>query len=614
MATANIKAVITADDRASKVISGVGHGIGTLGKVAGIAAVTGIAALGAGAVLAVNAFMEQEKVMKQTEAVIKSTGGAAGISASEISTMAASLQKVTTFGDEAIQSGQNLLLTFTNIGKDIFPEATETMLDMSEALGQDVKSSAIQLGKALQDPILGVTALRRVGINFSEDQQDVIKNLVNTGRTAEAQKLILKELQVEFGGSAVAARETLGGSLKALQNSFGDLMELFGGAIAKVLNPLIKKFDEWTESMGGVEGIFDSLKNSWRLLTTGDFNGGIFGLTEDHPFIIALLTLHDILNTLWNEILQPFIGWVQQNIPKVMEAARLAFEFLRPALEELWTAVQNELFPALKQLWRDVLEPLIPVLGVLLVASIYGAIAALRIIVGVASFVITAFSNVVRFFTVDIPNAIKGLIDFFMTLPERIGYVIGFIVGRFYSLAFVEVPNAIFAIINFFSQLPARLPGIIAGLWGAVSGAFNGFRDNSNNWAKNLIDGIINWFQKLPERIAGIINSIGDRIRNGIGSGFQAAISGRAEGGPVTAKTPYIVGEKGPELFVPNGGGTIIPNNKTGGGGNVTVNINVGLMTGSAIERREAAMKMFEDLKVIAGQRGQSVSQMIGAA
>ena len=88
------------------------------------------------------------------------------------------------------------------IGKDIFPEATKTMLDMSTALGQDLKSSAIQLGKALQDPILGITALRRVGVNFNNAQKETVKRLVESGQMMKAQKFILAELRTEFCNSS----------------------------------------------------------------------------------------------------------------------------------------------------------------------------------------------------------------------------------------------------------------------------------------------------------------------------------------------------------------------------------------------------------------------------
>ena len=177
---------------------------------------------------------EKAKVQLATEAqtaqVLASTGNAAGMTAEQLKALAFQLQNVTNFSDEVTLSGENLLLTFTNIGRDVFPDATRTMLDMSVALKQDLKSSAIQLGKALNDPIKGITALQRDGVSFTESQKDTIQALVDTGRTADAQRLILAELQKEFGGSAEAARKADGG-LIAFKNTLGDLQELFGTGI-----------------------------------------------------------------------------------------------------------------------------------------------------------------------------------------------------------------------------------------------------------------------------------------------------------------------------------------------------------------------------------------------
>jgi hypothetical protein len=131
----------------------------------------GIAALGAGLALSISEAMDAQGVQAQLAQVLKSTGGAAGVTADMANDLASSLTSVTRFGDEAILSGENLLLTFTGIGKDVFPAATEVMLDMSQAMGQDLKSSAIQLGKALNDPAEGMTALTRVGVTFTEEQK-----------------------------------------------------------------------------------------------------------------------------------------------------------------------------------------------------------------------------------------------------------------------------------------------------------------------------------------------------------------------------------------------------------------------------------------------------------
>lgn len=186
-------------------------------------------------------YTRHEKAVKQTETVLRSTASAAGMTAEAVIGMSESLMQMTGIEHDNILEAENLLLTFTSIGKDIFPQATETILDMSVALREDLKSATIQVGKALQDPINGITALKRVGVNFSDAQKDVIKNLVETGRAAEAQGMILKELQTEFGGSAKAARDTFGGALANLNNQVNDVKEAIGAYIAQAARPFVEQ-------------------------------------------------------------------------------------------------------------------------------------------------------------------------------------------------------------------------------------------------------------------------------------------------------------------------------------------------------------------------------------
>lgn len=215
----------------------------------------------------VEAFQESQNTLTQLDAVLKSTNNAVGLSKDALVDLSAQLQNTTTYSDEAVLSAENLLLTFTNIGKDVFPEATRVVLDMSTALGQDTKNSAIQLGKALQDPILGVSALRRVGVNFSEDQKEVIENLVETGQSLEAQKLILQELNTEFGGSATAAASTYAGQMTQLKNAINDVQETIGKGLL--------------ENLVGATGGFENLTAKVREINTF--------LTEHKDLVAAIV-------------------------------------------------------------------------------------------------------------------------------------------------------------------------------------------------------------------------------------------------------------------------------------------------------------------------------------
>lgn len=231
----NSKQIKTAIDRLDKLESQAGKTEKATTKMTssfrGLGTAIGAIGIGLFTKKIIDNTIRQEKAVRQLEAAIESTGGAAGLTSQELQDMAASMQQVTTFGDEAVMEMQSLLLTFTKVGEETFPRASMAIADMAVRMGTDLKSATIQVGKALNDPILGVTALGRSGIQFSEDQKEMIKSLTETGRLAEAQTLILKELETQFGGSAKAARQNFGGSLEALGNAFGDLLEEDGDGL-----------------------------------------------------------------------------------------------------------------------------------------------------------------------------------------------------------------------------------------------------------------------------------------------------------------------------------------------------------------------------------------------
>lgn len=177
---------------------------------------------------------------QQLKAVLESTGYAAGMSASELKKLTTEMQNVTNYGDEAVLQGENMLLTFTKIGRDVFPRATKAMLDVATAMKQDVKTSAIQVGKALNDPIKGLANLSRVGIQFTDQQKELIKSLAETGDVAGAQAIILEELERQFGGSAEAARKADGG-FQALANQIGDFREVLGKNVLESTSKSVEK-------------------------------------------------------------------------------------------------------------------------------------------------------------------------------------------------------------------------------------------------------------------------------------------------------------------------------------------------------------------------------------
>jgi hypothetical protein len=168
---------------------------------------------------------ESEAAIAQLNAGLESTKGIAGVTAGEISNLADSLAATTTFGDDAIVSMASVLTTFTNIRTVIFKDAIPAILDLSTRMKVDLDSAAKLVGKALNDPIKGITLLGKAIGGFSPIQKKQIEDFVKLGDVAAAQRVILEQLATTMGGSATAAADTLGGSIDQAKNAFGNLLE-----------------------------------------------------------------------------------------------------------------------------------------------------------------------------------------------------------------------------------------------------------------------------------------------------------------------------------------------------------------------------------------------------
>lgn len=254
-----------------------------LGKLFGAAAgVVGFTAITRGISNMVSAAYESQKVLKQTEAIVKATGFAAGMTATDVASLADALSKKVGMDDEAIQTSLNLLLTFKQVrnelgeGNDVFDRAAQAALDLGNVFGS-TDAAAVQLGKALSDPVRGVTALRRSGINFTQAQQDTIKALVASNDLLGAQKMILEEVESQVGGTAEATATSADRFKVAFENiteNIGTLllpaMEAMANYMINTVLPFVQRvIDAFKE--GGLAGALDVAAGAFLNFTT---NGG----------------------------------------------------------------------------------------------------------------------------------------------------------------------------------------------------------------------------------------------------------------------------------------------------------------------------------------------------
>lgn len=653
---ANIRAVITAEDRASATIKNFGDNVNKVGtsvsrigsQIAHVAEIAGGAIVGFGA-LSIKAFSESEDLIAQTNAVLKSTGEIAGVTADQVTKLATSWQKQTKFSDESVRGAENILLTFTKINKDIFPQTLEAVLNLSTAMHEDLQSASVQVGKALQDPILGITALRRVGVNFNDAQKEVVKNLVETGHQAEAQAIILKELQTEFGGSAVAAGDTFAGSLAKLKNQLNDVQESIGKLLIDALEPYMKQLATYISTHG---------PQIQAMINT---------------FIDTIKTLTIVLHNHWKEIVGVFVAYKSLKIVAEVTTLFRALGLTLGASRVAMGAMGSESLATGSILAR----------GLTLLGPYALAIGA----VGAAGFgLYQVYKNLHKSYqdnledvkqTMNWTGRYKGSVDLLTLANDR------------QKDATAAVKQKVTDLTNTFAQtVPlqetvARKAQAVADAQNNVNNALITYGINSPQWqaavlnlrqkqddlnnsqlaelGNNLqiqtLEGqlrtardelaastgqLASWqdylngkydvgikllgttkdainLQVIPA-INGLIGKIG-QVQQTVGVGIQMTGGGnlqggvnvqghRAGGGPITSGTPYMVGERGPEVVIPNQNSNVVPNNKIGSTTNLTVN--VGVYAGTDIEKRKLAQSLFSALQDAAGSQNKTVSQLMG--
>ena len=207
------------------------------------------------------AYEEHTQVLNVLNSTLKVTGATAWTTSAELQDMAASLQKSTNYSADSINQMQSVLLGFKNITGDTFGTATKAILDMATVMGMDLSSAAQAVGKALDDPINGISSLQRQGFRFTDAQKEMIQSLIETGETAAAQKIILDELNTTYGGAAEAAVT----SSAQIKNAFDDVLQGYG----KLISDLVGNSGAGNIILKGLnflsEGLLDFEKNIAQL-------------------------------------------------------------------------------------------------------------------------------------------------------------------------------------------------------------------------------------------------------------------------------------------------------------------------------------------------------------
>ena len=191
---------------------------------------------------ALAAARESEQASAAVQAALTSMGDGAGRSLADLQEQATALSRNSLFGDDQILTQVTAnMLTFGNVSGAAFDRAQQAALDLSARLGTDLQGSAIMVGKALNDPIAGITSLTRVGVAFTEQQRDQIRQMTLAGDAAGAQAIIQGELERQYGGQAAALAATDSGQITQAWNQIGEALEAVGKIILPIMGDIAVK-------------------------------------------------------------------------------------------------------------------------------------------------------------------------------------------------------------------------------------------------------------------------------------------------------------------------------------------------------------------------------------
>lgn len=574
------KASAGMDDAASKT-SKFQKGLSSGAKV-GAVALVGLAAAGTKATLAA------EEVASANARVTQTLSNAGMDKATDrVLDYAKSLEGSLGIDEKVIKNTQAKLATFHSLAASAgeaggaFDRATLAAQDMAAAGFGDAESNAVQLGKALEDPVKGITALNKSGVNFTEQQKKQIKAMTDAGDVAGAQDVILSNLEAQVGGTAAATAD----SSAKMSLAFADVGETIGAILLPVLNqmaPILQSVAGWMSEnarvvvvIGGVIAalatgiivlnaafkVYQATQVAFGAITKVLAAGqavlnAVMAANPIAIVILAVVALIAGITLLWkkNEGFRNFVIG--------------AWEAIAGAATAAWNGIKAAaavVFSWLKAIARAVFG----VLRVYFLVYKTVAIAVFRAIKAVAT---TAW-NGIKAVVSAVVNAIRTYINAIRTVATAVFRAIRTIAATAFNGIKATVSNVMSAIRTVLNGLKTFATGIWNGIRNAAATAFNALKraaTTAMNAIKRPIDGVKAAFDAVKNAIENVINWI-KRIKfpsppkwfsKITGGGKSATMS--APAGPAVAPG---VGLRGTAPILAGAGGTF-------GGGGITINVN----------------------------------------
>ena len=543
-----------AGDGYAKGFGGAIKGIG-VGIAAALAAGKAVQFLGD----AVGEARESQKVAATTTQIIKSTGSAANVTAGQVGDLAGALSAKAGVDDELVQSGANLLLTFKNVrneaGKsnDIFNQATAAALDLSAAGFGSVESASVMLGKALNDPTKGISALGRAGVTFTQAQKDQVKALQESGDLLGAQKIILGEVKGQVGGVATAtatAGEKASVAWGNIKESVGTLLLPALDAVANVFTTAIAPaVQTGISALSGLGPVFSSIgdaiggisKNAGVGKFIDSMVDGFQGLLVAVKPVIAqigpaLASLGDSIGANVLPVLSD-IGAVitGQVVPAVTAFVSYAVANLLPVFQQVWSVITSQVIPTIASLasfFYTTLYPAIFQIVTTVISNLKPAFDAL-----VAVFVGQVLPTVQRLVEQIRTQLIPALTPVISTVVQVIGFlaklaatILGVVLPPLFRIAGFIIANVVPAVVSIITWVAKFVGGLISlgKAIGSAVASFARFYTSLVTGVARAVSSVVTAIAALPGKIIGFVGrmlSAGKDLIGGLFSGITSAAS-----------------------------------------------------------------------------------------
>lgn len=222
-----------------------------------------------------------------------------GVTVEGVTKIADELQREAGIADDATIASASWLATFHNLLPDqkTFDRALRGVADLAaqQAIARqgsiDLGTAQNLLAKALQDPAKGLTLLWRAGVTFTKKQKETIKKLAETGHVAEAQRLIMEELEGQVGGAAKAYGETLPGKADRTEKAFGEMKQSIAVGLVPVMEIMADKLDQIAQFLARNPALVKALAIGFGVLAVAMIAGATAAALMNLAFLASPIGL-----------------------------------------------------------------------------------------------------------------------------------------------------------------------------------------------------------------------------------------------------------------------------------------------------------------------------------